>query len=193
MANKTYYKKGSQYVDANGKAVMIAKGNQLTFTDYFDAGGGGELPVASASTLGGVKVGEGVNVASDGTISVTTYAPPAYSTTEHLTGRKWVDGRDIYEKTISYNSPFLNIPTNGAVLESSTGVDFAFNAHAIDPTYKASTPLKITVETGDLKGYAFDAQFTAETVTFEYVKPVEETPAETNANTRTVKKTVKKG
>lgn len=95
----------------------------------------------------------------------------AYSTTEHKTGRKWIDGRDIYEKTIQYESPYLNIATNGTAIENNTGVDFALSGQAIDPTYKSSTPIKVSVESGNLKGYAFDAQFTAETVTIEYVKP----------------------
>lgn len=36
-----------------------------------DAAGGGDLPIASDTTLGGVKIGEGINVTSDGTISTS--------------------------------------------------------------------------------------------------------------------------
>lgn len=44
-------------------------------------GGGGvaEIPIASADTLGGVKIGTGVNVTDDGTISVIQYLDPAVS------------------------------------------------------------------------------------------------------------------
>lgn len=63
-------------------------------------GSGGTITPATSETLGGVKIGEGVNVAADGTISVPSYASPAYSTEEHKTGRKWIDGKDIYERTI---------------------------------------------------------------------------------------------
>lgn len=84
MSNKVYYKKGNQYVDSNGKAVMIVKGNQLTFTEYFDVGGG-------------------------------QYEPPAYSTDEVNTGKKWIDGKDIYEKTIHANDVTL---TNNTVIDA---------------------------------------------------------------------------
>lgn len=48
----------------------------LNFSDASSSGGGGgggsyTLPTATASRLGGVKIGTGVNVASDGTISVS--------------------------------------------------------------------------------------------------------------------------
>lgn len=88
-------------------------------------GGIGNIPIASAETLGGIKIGgsanpititgsgnasvrkatsellgvvkagDGVSIDAEGAISGI-----AYSTTEHKTGRKWIDGKDIYEKTI---------------------------------------------------------------------------------------------
>ena len=134
------------------------------------SGGISNIPIASAETLGGIKVPADSGITIDDSGNAYAYKPANYSTTEHKTGRKWLDGRDIYEKTIQYSDPFLNIGTTGTVIESSTGVDFALNAQAIDPTYKSSTPIKVSVESGNLKGYAFDAQFTAETVTIEYVK-----------------------
>ena len=149
--------------DTVGGIMIGGSANPITIT----GSGNASVRKATAELLGVVKAGAGVSVDEDGAISGV-----AYSTTEHKTGRKWLDGRDIYEKTIQYDSPFLNIATNGTTVESSTGVDFAFNAQAIDPTYKSATPIKISVESGNLKGYAFDAQFTAETLTFEYVKPV---------------------
>lgn len=33
------------------------------------SGGGGDLPIASANTLGGVKIGEGLNITSEGVLS----------------------------------------------------------------------------------------------------------------------------
>lgn len=41
----------------------------------------------------------------------------AYSTTEHKTGRKWIDGKDIYEKVVALESP-LTISRSG----SDTGI-----------------------------------------------------------------------
>ena len=146
MSNQVYYLKGNTYVDGDGKPALIKKGNQLIVTDDFK-GGGGE-----------------------------SYVPPAYSTEEHLTGRKWID----------------SITTSYTTIETDTDVDVPLNAYAVDPTYKACMPLKTGMENATLKVLAFDASFTAETVTIEFVKAT--TPAETTNNTRTVKKsTSKKG
>lgn len=79
------------------------KGVTIAGVDYNDDSGGGggggyTLPTATATRLGGVKVGSGLSVESDGTLSASgggggTYD---YSTTEFSTGQKWIDGKDIY-------------------------------------------------------------------------------------------------
>ena len=48
-------------------------GERTTIGDAIDASGSDPyvLPVASDTTLGGVKIGNGINIAEDGTISVT--------------------------------------------------------------------------------------------------------------------------
>ena len=183
MASKTYYERGDTFVDVDNKPAIVKKGNQLIFTDDFKAGGG-ELAPATANALGGVKIGNGVNVTSDGTISVPSYTPPAYSETSVNTGKKWIDGRDIWVKTIVFVEP-VNVTTSYTTIESDTDVDVPISANAIDPTYKACMPLKAGVESSTLKVIAFDAQFTAETITVEYLK---QTPVEPENNTRTVKK-----
>lgn len=65
-----------------------------------NAGGGSfNLPVASADTLGGVKVGDNLTIDENGVLS----APPSgdnYLTTEHVVG-KWIDNSDVFERTIS--------------------------------------------------------------------------------------------
>ena len=75
-----------------------------------NAGGGGlpyVLPIASAETLGGVKVGNNLTIDANGVLSAPPPVP-SYSATEQATGQKWIDGKDIYFKTI--------------VLEESTAV-----------------------------------------------------------------------
>ena len=74
-------------------------------------GSGGTIQPATSEKLGGVKIGEGINVSEDGTISVPSYVPPAYSTEEVLTGRKWIDGKDIFEKVIVLDSA-INVGTS---------------------------------------------------------------------------------
>ena len=69
-----------------------------------DTGGGGgsyTLPVASANTLGGVKVGSGLEITNDGTLSASGGGGGGgdFSTSEQSTGRKWIDGKTIYFKT----------------------------------------------------------------------------------------------
>ena len=69
-------------------------------TDSSGGGGGYTLPTATASRLGGVKVGSGLSVEEDGTLSASGggggFTPPQFSATEFDTGYKWVDGRTIY-------------------------------------------------------------------------------------------------
>ena len=73
-------------------------------------GGGSqyELPIASAETLGGVKVGTGLSIDGEtGELSNTNptpYTPPTYSTTEQATGKKWIDGKDIFVRVFDLGS-----------------------------------------------------------------------------------------
>ena len=59
-------------------AIDYEKGMRPNLYELMQGGGGGGgyvLPTASADTLGGVKIGEGVDVAEDGTISVDVPSP----------------------------------------------------------------------------------------------------------------------
>lgn len=73
-----------------------------------DSGGGGSyvLPVASADTLGGVKVGSGLSVESDGTLSASGGGGGGggytISSTEANTGLKF-GSDDIYVKLFTVN------------------------------------------------------------------------------------------
>lgn len=81
------------------------KGWQFAGGGQADGGGGGggesyTLPVASANVLGGVKIGSGLNITNDGTLSASGGSGGGgsfdYSTTEFDTGQKWIDGKKIY-------------------------------------------------------------------------------------------------
>ena len=82
-------------------------------------GGGGSyvLPVASADTLGGVKVGNNLSIANGVLSAPAPYTPPAYSTTETNTGQKWIDGKDIYCRVFDFGSD--------VAISSSTWVDMS--------------------------------------------------------------------
>lgn len=84
-------------------------------------GGIGNIPIASSDTIGGVKIGDGVNISEDGTISVASYTSQAYSTEEHKTGRKWKDGKDIYE--ISF-IPAITSLSSGTNVTIANGVNY---------------------------------------------------------------------
>lgn len=81
------------------------------------SGGISSIPIASAETLGGIKVPADSGITIDGSGNAYAYKPINYSTNEVKTGRKWIDGKDIYEKVISLDTP-LTVSRNG----SDTGI-----------------------------------------------------------------------
>ena len=80
--------------DTVGGIMIGGSANPITIT----GSGNASVRKATAELLGVIKAGDGVSIDADGAISGV-----AYSTTEHKTGRKWVDGKDIYERTIALN------------------------------------------------------------------------------------------
>ena len=72
-----------------------------------DTGGGGGgsyvLPPATSNTLGGVKVGTGLEVTEDGILSSSGGGGVNYSTTRQDTGIKDINGDTVYSKTIVQN------------------------------------------------------------------------------------------
>lgn len=63
-----------------------------------EAGSSYVLPVASAETLGGVKVGDGLTI-ENGVLSADRQTPD-FSVAEFDTGLKWTDGKKIYGKVV---------------------------------------------------------------------------------------------
>lgn len=100
-------------------------------------GGGGSLPVASASTLGGVKIGDNMDIDENG---VLTHKVVNYSASEQETGIKWIDGKTVYSKTINFgalpNSTTKNVAhgiSNLGLVVDFSGVAFAVNGNQIAP------------------------------------------------------------
>ena len=91
-------------------AIDPNKGMRPNLYELMQGGGGGGyvLPIASADTLGGVKIGEGVSIDAEGTISVegaTPYELPA-ATADVLGGVKIGEGVDVDANgTISVDVP----------------------------------------------------------------------------------------
>ena len=65
--------------------------------------------------------------------SIPTRVPHKYSTTEQIVG-EWIDGRPIYEKTVSGTMPAAGSDTKISV--SSDTIDFALMCHGTVPTYR---------------------------------------------------------
>lgn len=67
-----------------------------------------ELPIASAETLGGIKVGKNLSITEDGTLNAkASGGSHNYSTDEQIVST-WIDGKPIYEKTFTGISNELN-------------------------------------------------------------------------------------
>lgn len=91
------------------------------------------IPTASASKLGGIKVGDGLSIDANGVLSAE--ASSEWSTNEHEVGT-WIDGSKVYEKTVqvtlggSSDTDRLLIsglaPTRAWIVDS----DFVYNTGA---------------------------------------------------------------
>jgi hypothetical protein len=149
-------------------------------------GSGGTITPATSETLGGVKIGEGVNVAEDGTISVPSYAPPAYSTNKYNTGKKWIDGRIIYGKvfsipalsstptplTVNHNENIdLVIHLHGTAKNTTTGTNFPLPYVAED---NIINNIRVAVTSSQLSiANAIDRSMLSASIVVEFIEPVE--------------------
>lgn len=101
---------GTVYAKAGNISGELVVGS-ISKSDGTPIGG---VPIAGSATLGGVKIGENINVAADGTISTSAYTLPAAST-ETLGGVKvgtnlsvTADGTLSAVKTITVDSATVN-------------------------------------------------------------------------------------
>lgn len=137
---------------AKGKKGFQFAGGGVS--DSGGSGGGGgsyTLPPATSSTLGGVKIGSGVNVTSDGTISVSGGGGGGggfdYSTSEEVnTGHKWIDGKSIFCKVyyipnqVNLNSTgYTTIISDANLKNVDTPIDYTITAAAMD-IYRSAFP-----------------------------------------------------
>lgn len=114
-------------------------------------GGGYVLPVASADTLGGVKIGEGLNIDSESGVVNATSQTWNYSTSEVKTGQKWIDGKNIYCKVISLG----NLPASSEK-KVSAGVSGA-SVIMIDGYYNTGTTISNLFNIVALSNFVYDA------------------------------------
>ena len=132
-------------------------------------------------------IGDGLNLTSAGTLKVDINSETMefvnhklsaksvsidYSTDEQLTGRKWIDGRDIYEKTYTFEST-QNIGQTGNLLITSDYSDIALiiSAQAVGSEEAGAAESQIT--SSGIKFYATPS-IGADAVIIDYVKVEEE-------------------
>lgn len=78
------------------------KGVQFAGIGIDSGGGGSSIPIASPQTLGGVKIGDGLSITNEGVLSaLSSGGLPDFSSSEQLLGCKWVDGKDLYIRTLT--------------------------------------------------------------------------------------------
>jgi len=114
---KNYTEQGGEVTHIGGKLVF----DEGATVEGFPGGGGGGgssyvLPVASENTLGGVKVGNGLNI-SNGVLSAESYNLPE-ATAEKLGGVKVGNGLSINNGVLSadpYTLPEATVESRGAV------------------------------------------------------------------------------
>lgn len=120
-----------------------------------NVGGGGSpyvLPVASADTLGGVKVGAGLSIAN-GVLSSDKQVPD-YSTTEQKTWQKWIDGKDIYFITVDFGAlPNNNVKT----LSCPVSIDKLIDIRGVTVNNKVLPYLYVTSSYSELVGIAYSS------------------------------------
>lgn len=153
--------------------------------DLSKASGTGAIPIASAETLGGIKVPADSGITITGSGNAYVPKPIDFSSNEVNTGKKWIDGKPIYEKTISlgalpnnseiqvdHNITFDRVIDYIAIAQNSAGTVLKLpflsptEANNVGATINAT---KVTVFTGsDRSGFTGYC-------TIQYTKPTEET------------------
>lgn len=107
-------------IDLNDYAASVAEVNGLVFPDDFLTST--DLSAYATKTYVDTSIA-----------SIHVYTPPSYSTVEQKTGRKWIDNKDIYEKTIVFENAVSVSYNNWTNLNvASTGVDHLIKSHASD-------------------------------------------------------------
>ena len=158
--------------DTVGGIMIGGSANPITIT----GSGNASVRKATSELLGVVKAGDGTSIDADGAISGV-----AYSTTEHKIGRKWLDGKDIYERTFTNIALKNNGTTDIATLSGiSDVIDMrgiaqnnteSLNARPLPFAATSNNDIRLDVTTDVLKVITYSdwSSYTA-SVTIQYTK-----------------------
>ena len=120
------------------------------------SGGISNIPIASAETLGGIKVPADSGITITGSGNAYVPKPPAYSNTEVETGETY-NGAKVYAKEITLAEPTVIAVTDyPTLIADATGYAQFISAVALQQG-GGSIPVNVFVEAGVAKTHAFDA------------------------------------
>ena len=156
--------------------IMEKRINEL---EKASGGGGFELPIASAETLGGIKVPADSGITIDGSGNAYVPKPISYSMDEIATAKKWIDGRPIFTRVINYTGPLSN--TAVTLASDIDYIDNIIDAICVaDNVAEGFSPIVVWLDNTNLMGRtAGNYQSQLLHIVIEYVKPVEpEEPTE---------------
>lgn len=109
--------------------------------------GGYTLPKASTTELGGVKVGIGLSIASDGTLS--SNSANVYSTDETVIGT-WIDGKPLYRKVYAGTYTERIAVDTWVELVDLTGLDYDYiRTHFDYHPYEDANNVSTSVHNGN--------------------------------------------
>ena len=132
------------------KQTKLTAGDNITLTDLTDgtvkidaASGIGEIPIASKTTLGGIKVGDNLTITEDGTLSASGGAAPTNmvttDTTQNITASKSIINRSLYFKATEDDTTYGYIEkSNGGFY--GVDMDSKIKITGLDIGYKQGYP-----------------------------------------------------
>lgn len=150
------------------------------------SGGISSIPIASAETLGGIKIPANSGITIDGSGNAYVPKPIVYANTKVDTGKKWIDGRSIYAKVFSIaalsatSTPLtvnhgedIDIVTHlhGTAKNTTTGTNFPLPYVAED---NIDNNIRVAVTATQIAiANAIDRSMLSAYIIIEFVEPVE--------------------
>ena len=135
------------------------------------SGGIGTIPIASADTLGGIKVPADSGITIDGSGNAYVPKPIDFSSDEVDTGKKWIDGKPIFTRVINYTGALNDTATTLA--SNIDFIDNIINAVCVaDNVSEGFSPIVVWLDNTDLKGRTagvYQSQLLH--IVIEYTKP----------------------
>jgi len=145
-------------------SIMEKRINDLQKTS---GGGGFELPIASAETLGGIKIPADSGISITGSGNAYAAKPIVYSNDETDTGAKWTDNKPIYRKTFRFIDGLVVSHSGSDTELVISGLDRFINAFGV--SVGSCIPFMAFMQDGTIH-LACSNDFKCYELTLEYTK-----------------------